>query len=214
MRNLSALHQTTVKDIKAAQTLPRIVAKLKYPAGTRPPKGPNGLPYFQANLLREGTFLRIVGSVETFLEESFVLYLTGAVGISGKPASANAQFKTMAAARKALLGGQEYLRWTDGPTVGRRASAWFKSSPYSVGVAKVPQWSEIRRIRNHIAHRNPNTRAKFVRVLNSYRQRASAKGMGPGGFLASSAAPKFPATMEDWYVAQLIDLVDYVATNP
>jgi hypothetical protein len=163
--------------------------------------------------VRELAFLRCVLAWEVFLEDSFVVYLTGGTGLSGKKAKARIIARTGPQARSVLLGGQDYLTWTSADAVKKRAQVWFSDSePYLTALAAMATHREIRIVRNRIAHNSGEAQKKFSELRKQKVANAAARhGMGPGGFLARPAGGQ--PTRFDAYVADLRAAATTIAQN-
>lgn len=178
-----------------------------------PPAGPGhpGLPQFQLNLIYELAFVRCVLAWEDFLHTSMCAYLTGAKGLSGKPAKPKAKVPTLTIAEELLVGEREFLSWTDKRTVRERAALWFqKGEPYDTALQNFATYEELRRVRNRIVHRSASAQDKFSKLRKQKHPKIAHHGMGPGAFLARSTQT---GTRLDIYVADLAAAVTHVATN-
>lgn len=199
------------RDLDGAEDLITDIQALRRP----PPvaAGHPGLPQLQLNLVRELAFLRCVLAWEVFLEDSFVAYLTGGTGLSGKKAKAKVIAKTGVQARSVLLGGQDFLTWISADAVKKRAEVWFiDGEPYVAALNALTSHKEIRIVRNRIAHNSGEAKDKFAvlrkqKVTNS----AARHGMGPGGFLARPVGGQL--TQFDAYVSAMRAAATSIANN-
>lgn len=171
-----------------------------------------GLPQLQLNLVRELAFLRCVLAWEVFLEDSFVVYLTGAVKLSGKPAKVRVEARTATLARSVLVGTQDFLSWSGNETVKSRANVWFKDGePYVSALNQLSTHKEIRIVRNRIAHDSGEAKTKFAALrAKQVSNAASRKGMGPGAFLARVTAG---VSRYDAYAADLRQAATAIAQD-
>lgn len=178
-----------------------------------PPAGPGhpGLPQFQLNLIYELAFVRCVLAWEDFLHTSMCAYLTGARGLSGKPAQPKAKVPTLTVAEELLVGERDFLSWTKKTTVRDRAAMWFQNGePYDTALKNFATYEELRIVRNRIVHRSASAQDRFSKLRKQKHPRIAHHGMGPGAFLARST---HAGTRLDGYVADLSAAVKYIATN-
>lgn len=202
-----------VADLQRAADLVADIKTLRkpLPGGGQTPPGHPGLPQFQMNLVRELAFLRCVLAWEVFLEDSFVVYLTGGVGLSKKGSKAHVTAKTATQARGVLLGGNPFLSWA-GNAAKERAKIWFKDGePYVAAFQAFPS-KEVRVIRNRIAHDSGTAQEEFEKLRNKLVKKPNErKGMGAGGLL--SRATKAHPSRFDSYVSDMNAAATTIATN-
>jgi hypothetical protein len=200
-----------VRDLDRASDLIAAIRLLRRPPPT--PPGHPGLPEFQLNLVRELSFLRCVLAWEVFLEDSFVVYLTGGGGQSGRKAKTHVTATTGPQARSVLLGGQDYLSWSGADVIKRRARVWFSDGePYVSALTALATNKEIRVVRNRIAHNSGEASTKFSKLrAQKITNAAARRGMGPGAFLAR--AVKGHASRFDAYVVDLRTAATAIAQN-
>jgi hypothetical protein len=171
------------KELDRASSLVADIQKLRRPppATARHP----GLPELQLHLVRELAFLRCLLAWETFLEDSFLVYLTGGEGLSGKRANALVTAKTVPQARAVLLGDQDFLSWS-GSAACDRARVWFSDGePYVRAFGAFPTNKEMWTVRNRIAHNSGKAQETFNKLRREAFPNAKDRhGMGPGAFLA------------------------------
>lgn len=195
------------RELDRAEALVAAIQALRRP----PPVGPGhpGLPELQRNLVRELAFLRCVLAWEVLLEDSFIVYMTGGKGLSGKKAKSLVTAKTGPQARAILLGGRDYLSWSSTETVKGRARVWFSDGePYITAFSTFSTNKEIRVVRNRIAHNSGEAKEQF----NTLREKkvtnaAERRGMGPGAFLARTVGghpTRFDAYLSDLRAAAAV----------
>lgn len=199
------------RDVDRAADLIADIQALRRPPPTT--AGHPGLPELQLNLVRELAFLRCVLAWEVFLEDSFVVYLTGGRGLSGKKAKARVTAKTGPQAQSVLSGGQDYLTWSSGDVVKTRARVWFSDGePYLQAFTALTTNKEIRIVRNRIAHNSGEAEGKFSKLrAQKVANTAARHGMGPGRFLADPAGAQL--TRFDAYVLDLRTAATTIAQN-
>jgi hypothetical protein len=114
--------------------------------------------------MTELALLRAFLAWETFLEESFILYLLGHRPLRGRAPQRYAFPPNQRAAADWLLPeGGSYTRWTNAAHVSLRAERFFRAGRPFVPVLRSNQnvLEELRTLRNAIAHTSVNTKRKF-----------------------------------------------------
>lgn len=178
-----------------------------------PPAGPGhpGLPQFRLNLVYELAFVRCVLAWEDFLHTSMCAYLTGAKGLSGRPAQPKAKVSTLTIAEGLLVGERDFLSWTSKARVRERAELWFESGePYDTALRNFATYEELRKVRNRIVHRSASTQDQFSKLRRHKHPHITHRGMGPGAFLARATQG---GSRLDAYVADLGKAVTHIAHN-
>jgi hypothetical protein len=179
-------------------------------------RGHPGLPEFQLNLISELAFLRCVLAWEVFLEESFLVYLTGGKGLSGKATKRYVTPTTSPQARALLSGESRYLSWNTNDDVIKRAKIWFKDGePYTSALGALGIHSEIRTVRNRIAHNSGEAKTKFNKLRAAKKRKAdpAQHGMGPGAFLARPASASTTMTRFERYLTDLRLAANAISQN-
>jgi hypothetical protein len=156
--------------------------------------------------LTEFSFFRAFLAWETFLEESFVLYLAGR-----KPPRARGPRRysfppTLRDAEKWVIPeGQRYATWTEAPRVIERAERFFQGGrPYApVLQGNRSVLDESRDLRNAIAHASANARAKFENLVRN-RMRTLPQNVTVGAFLGMTVPRSSPpVSFLEHYVRKL-----------
>jgi hypothetical protein len=145
-----------------------------------------GLAFLQIEQIAELCFLRIYLGWEGFLEDSFTRYMCGGRSISGFLPRRFAAPPSLAHARNMLigLGGvRRYTDWTNPGTVIERANLTFKGGkPFATPLSAATQdLTDMRVVRNCIAHRSEEALAKFYALI--LRRLGVAYKFRPGRFL-------------------------------
>ena len=113
-------------------------------------------------VLYEIAYLRIFILWESFLEESFLWYLCGYSTVVGLANLINPPHKTLAAARTAMLGGRDYVSWSQPTRVERLCRSFISNGLHELVVrsnrARL-EWFAL--IRNRVAHGSPHSKIQF-----------------------------------------------------
>lgn len=194
--------EQAVNLVGAVKTLVR-----PQPAGVGHP----GLPQFQLNLIYELAFVRSILAWEDFLHTSMCAYLTGARGLSGRPARPRAKVPSLLVAEELLVGEREFLSWTSKTTLRERAELWFDGGePYETALKSFATYEDLRIVRNRIVHRSASAQQQFSKLRTRAYPKTVPHGMGPGAFLAR----KTPVdTRLDGYMVDLRAAVTHIASN-
>ena len=148
--------------------------------------------------MNELAFLKAFLAWESFLEESFVLYLVGQKPPRGRPPHRYAFPPTQSAANEWLLpesGRRDYVEWASAGGVIIRADRFFRNGrPYTpVLKSNLNALDEMRKIRNAVAHASPSAHEKFEEVVRSRLGSLPAR-LTVGGYLAMTVPRSSPPT--------------------
>jgi hypothetical protein len=122
------------------------------------------------DLMTELAFFRSFLAWETFLEESFVLYLIGQKSPRGRgPRRYSFPPNLQVAMEWVVPEGQDYATWTIASRVSERAERFFQGGRPFAPVLRSNQnaLDESRILRNAIAHVSANAQAKFENILRN-----------------------------------------------
>jgi len=152
-------------------------------------------------------FLRAFLAWEVFVEESFVLYLTGQSPPRGKAPRRFAfppDFKT--ATEWVIPEGRAYAGWTVPQHVSNRAERFFRDGKPFAAVLRGNQTTleESRTIRNAIAHKSMGARDKFEALARPKLGGILPPNLTVGAFLGTTvpgSAP--PISFLESYVAKI-----------
>jgi len=135
-------------------------------------------------MIIELAFLRGFLAWETFLEESFILYLMGKKSPSGYVPKRFVIPKNRKHAEEFTSAEARYADWTAIDVVIKRADRYFTSGePYASALKnRTSRFNDIKTLRNAIAHSSKYTREKF-KVLVRRQLTYYPAGLTPGGFL-------------------------------
>lgn len=170
-------------------------------AGAAPPLiSPQRRDYFA-----EMAFLRAFSAWETFLEESFLLYLLGYKAPRGRAPHRYAFPPDPTHAMNWLTDGREYATWTDAGYVGSRAKRFFSAGRPFADVLSRNQnlLREVNTIRNAIAHRSGTARQKFEEVVRQ-KLGTAPPNLTVGSFLGTTA-PRIipPSSFLEFYISKI-----------
>jgi hypothetical protein len=144
--------------------------------------------------LTETAFLHAFLAWEGFVEESFILYLSGQRPPHGRAPSRYAFPPNHRTAMDWVLPEDgDYTTWTVPSRVSKRAERFFKDGrPFSpVLRSNQSTLDEVRTIRNAIAHKSQSAREKFEKLVRA-KLRTLPPKLDVGGFLAKTAPGTTP----------------------
>lgn len=109
--------------------------------------------------ITESAFLKMFISWESFLEKSFVLYLTGNPSVTGNLVTKYANPVDEEHASKLLIGVMKYVDWSTPDIVRKFAQLYFQSGePYESAISSVHgDLLDLKTIRNSVAHISSTT---------------------------------------------------------
>jgi hypothetical protein len=143
---------------------------------------------------------------ESFLEETFILYMVGKRAPNGYRPKCYVQPTSRGHALDFNLGEQRYADWTAADRVVQRAQRFFKNGePFATplqSMGRVPDDMKI--LRNAIAHRSEGTNSRFQSVVRN-ELGFYAHGLTVGGFLDSGVPTAAPGLRYlDYYFENLL----------
>lgn len=156
--------------------------------------------------ITELAFLRAFLAWEAFLEQSFILYLSGQKPPRGRAPRRYAFPPNQRVAMDWIVPeGRKYAQWTVPTDVSERAERFFQAGRPFAHVLKGNQnaLDEARLIRNAIAHQSPTVRVKFEKVVRT-RLGTLPPNFTVGGFLSTTvprSAP--PASFLEFYFGKI-----------
>jgi hypothetical protein len=135
-------------------------------------------------MIIELSFLRSFIAWETFLEQSFILYLLGKKSPKGYAPKRYVLPQNYKHAMEISLSGQPYADWTAVDVVIRRAERFFKKGEPFASLLKLrmAQLNDIKIVRNAITHSSIYSKEQFRKLV---RRELSfyPPDLTPGGFL-------------------------------
>jgi len=156
--------------------------------------------------MTEMAFLRAFLAWESFVEESFILYLSGQKPPRGRAPNRYAFPPNHKTARDWLIPeSRDYAEWSMPTQVSARAERFFGAGRPFVPVLRSNQnaLDEVRIIRNAIAHKSVSAREKFGRVVRT-KLGTLPPNLSVGGFLGTTAPGSTPpVSFLEFYVAKI-----------
>lgn len=152
----------------------------------------------------ELAYMRVFLAWETFLEEAFILYMTGATAPRVRAPRRYVLPPSRVWAEKAVTEGKEYAKW-DAQNVASRALRYFADGRPFTDLLRGNQtlFDEAAKIRNAVAHESKNARAKFETVVRS-KLGALPPNVTVGGFLCTPVPGALPPEVFlDFYVSRI-----------
>ena len=156
--------------------------------------------------MTEMAFLRAFLAWETFIEQSFILYLSGQRPPRGRAPRRYAFPPNQQTAMKWMVPeGRRYARWTVPQHVSGRAERFFHLGRPFTPVLRSNQnvLEDALTIRNAIAHEAVSTRQKFESLVRT-KVGIVAPNLTVGGFLGSTVPGSTPpASFLEFYVQKI-----------
>ena len=140
---------------------------------------------YHKDLVIEMAFLRAYSAWESFLEESFILYLWGKSPPLGTGPRRYANPPTRKIAERLVLSeGRDYADWSEAQNVVKRAERFFEEGqPYSDALrSQQSRLQDIKTIRNAIAHSSSFSWERF-QILIRRELSTFPPGLTIGSFL-------------------------------
>jgi hypothetical protein len=128
--------------------------------------------------ITESAFLKMFIAWESFLERSFILYLTGNLSITGKTVTRYASPIDEEHAHHILIGVMKYVDWSNPDIIRKFAKLYFDSGePYESAISSIfSDLMDLRTIRNSSAHISSTT-AKNLDGLASRKLKKPSAGI-------------------------------------
>jgi hypothetical protein len=157
----------------------------------------SGIPKFSMqhrDIVAETAYFRAFLAWETFLEESYILYLLGKKPPKGSRLHGKIPSPTRAVAELIVAEGRSYAEWTKVDTIIERAKRHFRDSrPYFLALASNrTKIEEMNVIRNAIAHSSAFSKEKFKSLARSKLLGTYPPNLSIGGFLATTIPGSSP----------------------
>ncbi len=144
--------------------------------------------------MTEMAFLSAFLAWESFVEESFILYLCGQMPPRGRAPNRYAFPPNEKTARSWVVPeGRDYAEWTVPTQVSERAGRFFQAGHPFALVLRSNQsvLDEVRIIRNAIAHKSVGAREKFERIVRT-KVGTLPPNLTVGGFLGTTVLGSAP----------------------
>lgn len=122
----------------------------------------------EMEFLVTSAFLKLFIAWESFIETSFIAYLTGEVSLDGDQLVKYASPVDKKHAHKLLIGTKQYVDWANQDIVKTISALYFEDAePYSTSIKSITsELSELRTIRNASAHISSTTQTKLDAVAS------------------------------------------------
>lgn len=166
--------------------------------------------------IAEIALLRLAILIENSLKAVFCKLSCGAIYIDGSaPTLLAVQRNTPSAISAMQNHGRTKVRynlpWNDGSEIRENIKFLIDSSDlcYAVLIAHASFLTEIRFIRNHIAHRNDNSRKNFVKLIRKYYG-AKIPGVTSGNLLVSARVSPSRPLLEKYIITGNVMIKDLV----
>lgn len=170
------------------------------------------ISYKKKELIVGLSLLQLHSAWESFIEDTFIRYLCGAVSPSGfKPTLVSLKEKNIPSALSTLLSGQNYINWSPKNTTSRSKKYFSAGTPYTNALAVTSSVCEdINIIRNRFAHRSIYSLSEFHKVVR--REVGFIPiGMTVGRFLQScSSSPTHGGNNYIEYYANVLQIASKI----
>lgn len=156
--------------------------------------------------ITERAFLHAFSAWESFVEESFILYLVGQAPPGGRAPKRYVFPPNHETAKDWVIPeGRRYTQWTDAEDVRMRAVRFFRDGRPFAPVLRSNQnmLGEVRTIRNAIAHSSVKARQRFEKLVRD-KINTLPPNLTVGEFL-STTKPRStpPASFLEFYIAKI-----------
>lgn len=164
-RRVSAAYGSFRDEMNRLKRLDDLNQERFYPGPGRP--GRERLTKSQMHLLTEGILARAFSRYEAFIEQAFLLYCQGKPSKSGRKVRSYLAPRNASHARSLVQSGMTFLEWNSADNVIERSKTYlYPDSPiFTAMTAYRARLSNIRRVRNAIAHCSVEARAHFLKVV-------------------------------------------------
>ena len=160
--------------------------------------------------ITEMAFLHVFSAWESFVEESFILYLVGQAPPGGRAPKRYVFPPNHDTAMEWVVPeGRSYVQWTDAQAVRERAGRFFRDGRPFAPVLRSNQnmLKEVLIVRNAIVHSSVNARGKFETLVRD-KVKTLPPNLTVGEFLSTTEpGSTSPASFLEFYIAK----IDWVA---
>lgn len=180
-----------------------------YPGPGRPSR--ERLTKRQMHLLSESILARAFSKYESILEEIFILYCQGKPGMSGVPVGSYLSPTSPGHARSLVKSGMTFLEWNSPDNVIARCETYLlPDNPIFLAITtNRERLSNIRKVRNAIAHASVEAAAQLRSVIRSELGVLPPRPMTAGEFLITSDRN---APRPQYYLRSYLEVLERVAT--
>jgi hypothetical protein len=122
---------------------------------------------FDVEQIYSGLYLDAFVSLERYIEDLFVGYLTGKITPATRLVKPRISFATHQIAIDVLLSGKRYLDWLPYVNTRNRANIFFQNGHPFCGISRPQEGllEELHKIRNALAHRSEHSFDVFLRFV-------------------------------------------------
>lgn len=163
----------------------------------------------QVATINEAILVRAFRAYENLLESVFLEYVQGAPTLNNFPVVSYLTPRDTDHAYSLIRSSQTFLEWNKPEQVIERAETYLDNGgPIKPVIAsKKSVLTDIRRIRNHIAHNSRTSSQEYKKVVQNYLQTLPLTIPTPGEFL-QRAKPKSTCTILRHFLDELSDTAD------
>ncbi len=159
----------------------------------------------ERDFITASAFLRIFIAWETFLESSFLYYMTGEPSCTGNNITRFVSPIDILHANKLLIGTQKYVDWSNPDIIKRLSKLYFHTGfPYDTYIGSIQEdLTDLKTVRNAAAHLTSTT-SQQLDGLSSRKLRRQVRNISVAQFVLSlepSINP--PITILDNYLIKL-----------
>ncbi len=168
----------------------------------------------QLSVINEAIFLRAFRAIENLVEEAFLEYSMGKPTLGGIEVRSYLQPRDYSHTYDLIKSSQPFLEWNSPSTVISRAETYLENGgPIKVVfAAKQSLLTDLRRIRNHIAHNSRVSHDEFKKILNQYLLTIPVNIPSPGEFLQEKITKKSKKIrILRYFLEELSDIGDFVS---
>ncbi len=180
---------------------------------------PSGVPKFSSRhkeMVIKFAFLQSFLSWETFLDESFTLYLLGEKPPRGrKPVREHTPKRRKDAERLIIGGDRKYAEWTRTSDLRSRSKTFFRHhDPYDAPLrANSRTFDEMNVIRNAIAHTSAHSQESFKKLARNFFG-TYPPSLTIGKFLTTSVpSTSPPQTFMQYYLSSVVNTANLIVPH-
>lgn len=165
-------------------------------------------------LLSEGILLQAVRAYEAFIEKAFLLYADGGSSRSGKAYRCHISPSGPDHVMQLLKGDRGGpIKWNTPDIIIRRAENYFhRGGPIKrTYVAHASLLTELRHVRNRIAHDNEEAEARFEKIVRTRLGTSPVTPLSPGAFLLATDRANPPNYFLITYLEGLRTVADNIS---
>lgn len=201
MRKLTTVISDFRKCVKNSRELADDAYNWSIPAASSPrPR----ITAKRRDAIVELAFFRALNGWESFLEETFILYMLGQQAPRGRKARRYGFPPTEEAAYDWVADGRDYAKWTHADVVKRAERLFTGGRPFTPVLQKQPNlFKQAKTIRNALAHDSRSAQQKFEALIRD-QLGALPPNMTVGSFLLSTkpkSAP--PISFLEFYLGEI-----------